>query len=256
MEGVAEGPGLLSPAWTLAPGVGALSTTRHGPGVSRAPFDALNLAGHVGDAQSAVQANRRWLTGQLAPGVTPVWLEQVHGTAVVDLDRLADPCAATPVGDAAVTRRPGRACALLTADCLPILLWNDHATVVGAAHAGWRGLAQGVIEATVRAMGVPGASLSAWLGPCISAKFFEVGPEVREQLLRAQPSASVALRPGRGDRCYADLPALARLRLLGLGLASRAIHVDGACTFADEGRFFSYRRDGQCGRMASLIWLA
>jgi polyphenol oxidase len=258
----------VEPDWPAPGGVRALSTFRNG-GASAAPYASLNLGSHVGDAAAAVAENRRRLA--LAAGLPsePVWLMQVHGINVADLDaadgvgRAADrgrPRALAPA-DAAFTRQPGRVCAILTADCLPILLAADSGELVAAVHAGWRGLAGGVIEATVQAMAAPPKSLMAWLGPAIGPQHFEVGAEVREALLAgdsqagaatgARAEAAFALN-ARG-RFMADLGALARRRLAALGVSR--IHGGGECTFAAGDRYFSHRRDGMTGRQATLIWL-
>ncbi len=238
--------GWFVPDWPVPPGVRAVSTTREG-GVSPPPFAGFNLADHVGDAPEAVARNRAALLTGVPLPQAPRWLRQVHGTTVVDLDR----CPQTqPEGDAALTRIPGRVCAVLTADCLPVLLCDAEASVVAAVHAGWRGLAAGVLETTVAAMGRAGVTLSAWLGPAIGPEAFVVGGEVRRAFVTGDPGAERCFHP-HGDRWRADLFALARRRLEALGVT---VYGGGRCTWSD-GRFFSYRRDGVTGRMASLIWL-
>lgn len=226
-------------------------------GVSVGRYAALNLGDHVGDEPAAVAANRRALREAAQLPAEPVWLRQVHGIQVADLDRVGDRdtgVIATPAeADAAITRRPGRVCAILTADCLPVLFAADGGEAVGAAHAGWRGLAAGVLEATVRALGVPPERLAAWIGPGISARHYEVGAEVREALLQADPDAEVAFAPSATGRFLADLPALARRRLEAQGVGR--VYASPDCTYADANRYFSHRRDGPCGRQASLIWL-
>jgi len=179
----------------------------------------------------------------------PVWLTQVHGTNVVDLG------VSGPGGpaDAAFTRRRGRVCAILTADCLPVLLAADPGDLVAAAHAGWRGLAGGVIEATVKALRVAPEALMAWLGPAIGPRHFEVGAEVREALLAGDPGADAAFAANARGRYMADLSALARRRLEALGVGR--IYGGGRCTYAEQERYFSHRRDGVTGRQATLIWL-
>ena len=250
----------VEPDWPAPGGVRALSTLRNG-GASAAPYASLNLGAHVGDVAAAVAENRRRLA--LAAGLPsePVWLTQVHGINVADLDavygvgRAADsgqPRALAPA-DAVFTRQPGRVCAILTADCLPILLAADSGELVAAVHAGWRGLAGGVIEATVQAMAVPPASLMAWLGPAIGPLHFEVGAEVREALLAGDSQAETAFSLNARGRFMADLGALARRRLAALGVSR--IHGGGECTFAAGDRYFSHRRDGVTGRQATLIWL-
>ena len=238
----------LVPDWPAPPNVRALQTTRRG-GVSAAPFDSLNLGDHVGDAPLAVARNRM-LLGGLLPS-EPVWLKQVHGTAVID-QRVAG--CGVPEADACISRERGAVCVVLTADCLPLLLCDESGSVVGAVHAGWRGLCDGVVERTVAAMQVPPQHMLAWLGPAIGPQAFEVGPEVRDAFEKADPRASQAFVPGASAGKYlADIYALARLRLQAAGV--REIHGGGLCTVGDAASYFSYRRDRVCGRMASLIWL-
>jgi len=247
----------IIPDWPAPARVRALITTRHG-GVSAGPYASLNLGDHVGDDPEAVARNREILRGYLP--AEPKWLKQVHGTGVADASS-ARPGAE---GDAAVARRPNTICAVLTADCLPVLLADKAGTVVGAAHAGWRGLLNGVIEATVAAMGVNPAEVIAHLGPAIGPQAFEVGDEVREAFVAIQPEAAHAFIPSHSQpetrnpqletqKRYADIYHLARLRLEKLGVAG--VYGGGLCTFTDAERFYSYRRDGATGRMASLIWL-
>ncbi len=238
----------IVPDWPAPANVKALSTTRAG-GVGVAPFDSLNLGTHVGDDPAAVAANRARLRALLP--AEPCWLNQVHGTAVVDLATEHG----VPDADAAVSRTPGAVCVVMTADCLPVLLCDRAGTVVGAAHAGGRGLQGGVIEAAVRAMNVPAGELMAWLGPAIGPAAFEVGDEVRAAFVADDPAAACAFRPaGPAGKWLADLYLLARQRLAALGVT--AVHGGDSCTFTEAERFFSYRRDGRTGRMASLVWLA
>jgi YfiH family protein len=189
----------------------------------------------------------------------PVWLEQVHGAHVADLDAVPNPGGTggrVGPADAALTRRPGRVCAILTADCLPLLLAAESGDLVAAAHAGWRGIASGVIEAAVAAVTAAGATparLLAWLGPAIGPRHFEVGAEVRETLLAGDPGAEAAFAPNARGRFMADLGTLARRRLEARGVGR--IYGGGECTFDAPDRYFSYRRDGVTGRQATLIWL-
>jgi YfiH family protein len=236
----------IVPEWNAPANVRALVTTRSG-GVSVGAYGSLNLGDHVGDDPLAVARNRALLRGLLP--AEPVWLQQVHGLAVVDADRAAG----TPQGDASVSHRPGTVCAVLTADCLPVLLCDVDGTAVGAAHAGWRGLAGGMIEAAVAAMGVAPGRLMAWLGPAIGPQAFEVGGEVREIFMAHDPAAAAAFAPHGQGKWLADIYSLARQRLASLGV--QRIAGGGLCTFQDRERFYSYRRDGTTGRMASLIWL-
>ena len=239
----------IVPNWPAPASVRAACTTRTG-GVSEGPYNSLNLSTRVGDRDDHVGENRRRLVEHLALPGEPGWLRQCHGTRVADAP---EPGGAESEADACVSREPLRICAVLAADCLPVLFCNEAGTVVAAAHAGWRGLVAGVLEATVGALSVPPDSLMAWLGPAIGPGAFEVGPEVRQAFLREQPESEVAFSR-RGERWLADLYSLARLRLSRVGLGS--VHGGGFCTHDDDTRFFSYRRDRQCGRMASLIWLS
>jgi len=239
-------PEFIFPDWPAPPNVRALVTTRSG-GVSSGPYASLNLGDHVGDDPAAVAENRRRLRALLP--AEPVWLEQVHGTRCLDAAQAADRRA-----DAALARSPGVICAVLTADCLPVLLCDAAGTAVAVAHAGWRGLAAGVIEATVAALGLPGERLLAWLGPAIGPTRFEVGDEVRATFLAHDPAAAAAFVACPNEKWRCDLYQLARQRLAALGVRRPA----GAdfCTAGDTERFFSYRRDGSTGRMASLVWLS
>lgn len=236
----------IVPDWPAPANVRACVTTRAG-GVSLPPYDSFNLGSHVGDAPAAVAENRARLRAQLPEA--PVWLEQVHGIEIADIDAAHG----VPRADAAVARRAGAVCAVLTADCLPVLLCDDAGTVVAAAHAGWRGLAGGVLEATVARMAVPPARIVAWLGPAIGPAAFEVGGEVRAAFVASDPASAAAFvaAPDAG-KWFADLYALARLRLARCGVVS--VYGGGACTHADGARFYSYRRDSVTGRFASLVW--
>ena len=241
--------------WPGLPGaVGALSTTRIG-GVSAAPYDdgagggGLNLGTHVGDAPQAVARNRELLRALLP--AEPAWLTQVHGTRVLD----AATAGAAPEADASIATRPGLVCAIMTADCMPVLLADAQGRVVGAAHAGWRGLAAGVLENTVEAMRDAGAGgILAWLGPGIGPQAFEVGAEVRDAFSHLGEPAATAFTPaGDAGKFLADLPMLAKLALARVGVSQVAGGTD--CTVSDAHRFYSYRRDRVTGRMASLIWI-
>ena len=242
---------LIVPDWPAPRAVRSLLTTRCG-GVSRPPYASLNLGDHVGDDRSAVAANRALLRGALAGGGDPRWLEQVHGTRVVDAAACSpnDPPLAA---DASFARDKGVVCAVMTADCLPVLFCDDAGSVVAAAHAGWRGLLAGVLEASVAAMGVPASTLLAYFGPAIGPRAFEVGDEVRAAFVADDATLGVAFQPKQPGKWLADLYLLARLRLNRIGLTR--IYGGDFCTFSDADRFFSFRRDGQTGRMASMIWL-
>ncbi len=236
--------------WPAPPGVRAGVSLRGG-GVSEGPFASLNLGAHVGDDADRVAENRRRLCASLALPAEPAWLTQVHGTGIVHLD--GEP--ASGPADAAVTGRPGVVCAVLTADCLPVVLARRDGARVGVAHAGWRGLCDGVLEAAVAAVAEPGEppELVAWLGPAIAQHSYEVGGEVREAFVERDPLAAACFAANERGRWQADLYGLARRRLAAAGVGR--VYGGGRCTHTEVGAFFSYRRDGQCGRMATLIWL-
>jgi YfiH family protein len=240
------GAGIV-PDWAAPAHVAALVTERGG-GVSVGRYASFNLATHVGDQPAAVRENRRRLVRGLKLPSEPVWLDQVHGTRIADLD-----FAPSGPADGAVTRRPGVVCAILTADCLPVLLTDHAGTRIGAAHAGWRGLAAGVLPAAVAAMGLPARDLLAWLGPAIGPASYEVGDEVRAAFLARDAAAGAAFVANARGRWQADLYALARLSLAAAGVAT--VFGGGLCTATETERFFSHRREAPCGRMASLIWL-
>jgi hypothetical protein len=249
-------PGWLAPDWGL-PGVGALMTTREG-GISRGPYASMNVGAAVGDAPEAVRANRDTLAGVL--GARPVYLRQVHGNRVVRIGAAdAAEGAVLQHADASVTTEPGIACLVQAADCLPVLLAARNGRAVGAAHAGWRGLAAGVVGEAVRAVAEAAScrpdALVAWLGACIGPRTFEVGADVLQAF-----GADVAARdherfkPGRPGKWLADLRRLARDRLAAAGVA--AVEASDACTVEDASRFFSFRRDGVTGRMAAAVWIS
>lgn len=240
------------PDWPAPTNIRAAVTTRHGPGVSAAPFDRLNLGLRSGDAVDVVQANRGVLQQALALPASPRWLQQVHGTTVAELGPL--PGDHEPVADAAVSRLPGTVLAILTADCLPVLFCAADGSEIAAAHAGWRGLAGGVLEQTLTQLSTPPEHVLAWLGPCIGAVSYEVGEEVRSTFLARHAVAEPHFVPTRPGHWLCDLAGLARMILGDAGV--RQIHGGGFDTFTDA-RFYSYRRDGAAsGRFASLIWLA
>lgn len=238
--------GLIFPDWPAPANVRALQTTRVG-GVSAEPYDSLNLAGHVGDDALKVAANRQLLSPYVP--TEPLWLNQVHGIVVVD----AAIAACLPDADASFTRAPNVVCATMTADCLPVLLCDEAGTVVAAVHAGWRGLCDGVIEAAVAAMQTPPKNLMAWLGPAIGPNAFEVGTEVRDAFISHAREAEPAFRAATDDKWLGDIYLLAKQHLHNLG--AEHIYGGGLCTYTDQARFFSFRRDGATGRMASMIWL-
>ena len=283
----------LTPDWPAPPGVRAITTTRHGLGVSQPPFDAFNLGSRCGDEADAVAENRRQLAAALGLPSPPRWLRQVHGTGVVRLDgphsspppqagegaqarqgphpsqareAFAPPPASAgggweggapaeePEADAAVTATPGTVLAILTADCLPVVFAAKDGREIAAAHAGWRGLAAGVLEATVAAMSTDPGDVIAWLGPAAGPDAYEIDAPVRDAFLAHDPraaSAFVATRPGHWR---IDLYAIARQRLQDAGIAVADIHGGGLCTISEPTRFFSHRRDGRGGRIATLVW--
>jgi len=251
-----------------APGKGASSMGEVASGASDHPYQAFNLACHVGDAPEAVAENRQRL--QKALGTTPAWLTQVHGSAVVEVKEASERSCREggfPVADASFTDKTGKACAILVADCLPVLVARADGGLVGAAHAGWRGLAHGVVPALLNALQAqdPVAArmgFFVWLGPCIGPRHFEVGPEVKAAFethpLIRKGEVDALFSQGRGDRLLADLAGLARAQCRNWarqqGLPDPKIAIDGRCTVSDPDHFFSYRRDGITGRMAALIW--
>ncbi len=241
--------GAIVPDWPAPPSVRAVATTREG-GASGPPWTGFNLGAHVGDDPAAVAANRARLRQVLGLPAEPLWLTQVHGARVVEVGPGSP---ADPLADGCVTSGPGVACAILTADCLPILLCDRAGTRVGALHAGWRGLAAGIVAAGVTAMRRPAREVLAWLGPGIGPGAYEVGPEVRDAFLARHPGLAVAFTPGRPGHWQLALAAAARLLLQAAGVA--AVHDCGLCTHADPARFYSHRRDGTTGRGASLIWI-
>ena len=237
----------ILPDWPAPPRVRAYTTTRKG-GVSQGPYTSMNPADHVGDDPVAVAQNRQRLRQLLQLPGEPLWLQQVHGTASVN----AAESTALPAADASWCQQAGVVCAVLTADCLPLLLCDRHGRSIAAVHAGWRGLAAGVIEQTVAAMGTPADGLLAWMGPAISQAAYTVGDEVRAEFIKQQTGAAAAFQPGAG-RWQADLYELARQRLATCGVA--AVYGGEHCSALQPDEFFSFRRDGATGRMASLIWL-
>lgn len=249
----------IVPDWPAPQAVRAAFTLRQG-GVSRPPFDSLNLGAHTGDERAAVEENRRRVREALRLPAEPTWLSQEHGPSVVALDGLGERSQPDerPRADAAITRQTGRVCAIQVADCMPVLFAARDGAAVGAAHAGWRGLAGGVLESTIRALagrpfGVRADRLIAWLGPAIGPEHFEVGEEVRAAFLERDPADSDAFVRNARGRWQCDLYALAQARLAAAGV--REVYGGGWSTHGDRASFFSYRRDGRCGRMAALIWI-
>ncbi|GLQ88488.1 peptidoglycan editing factor PgeF [Dyella flagellata] len=239
------------PDWPAPRGVHTAVSTRDGPGVSQPPFGRFNLGLRSGEDEQSVRSNRSALRQSLALPAEPRWLRQVHGVTVAELGPLASPH--EPEADAAVSHLPGTVLAILTADCLPVLFCTEDGASIGVAHAGWRGLAAGVLEETIAQLQRPAATLLAWLGPCIGSASYEVGEEVRKAFLHHDDAATSAFAPTRPGHWTCDLTALARQRLAAAGVTR--IHGGGFDTRTDE-RFYSYRREGaRSGRFASLIWL-
>jgi hypothetical protein len=247
-------PDWLLPDWPVPAGVGGVMTTRAG-GCSQPPYDSMNLGAWVGDEPASVEENMRRLAG--ATGARPVFLKQVHGARVVNVDDVA-PGTGPLEADASVATRPGVACTITVADCLPVLFAAANGRAVGAAHAGWRGLAGGVLENTAKAVaeaaGCGSGEVVAWLGPCIGPRAFEVGPEVVEAFGEAGRARFVPHRRSDGSAAWlGDLARLAHDRLAKSGL--RQISGGQWCTVEDGVRFFSYRRDRTTGRLAAVVWL-
>ena len=237
---------LIRPDWPAPANIHAFTTTRNG-GFSQGPWDSLNLGLGCGDDSQHVENNRRLLSGLLPS--EPRWLRQIHGTGVVGWDRANIPGIEA---DAIVSNQAGQVCAVLTADCLPVLFCNRAGTHIAAAHAGWRGLVAGVLEATVLAMECKPADLMVWMGPAIGPSAFEVGKDVYDAFTSLNIENSIAFRPYQ-ERWLADIGQLARMELSRMGITQ--ISGGQHCTFEEQDRFFSYRRDGETGRMASVAWL-
>jgi polyphenol oxidase len=244
-----QGMDWIAPDWPAPATVRAVVTTRQG-GASLGPYASMNLGDHVGDTPEHVLANRATLAQIAQLPRQPLWLRQVHGA-----DVLVATAASLPQveADAAVTRAKGVVCGVMTADCLPVFFCDRRGTRVGVAHAGWRGLANGVLAQTVAALGCAPSELMAWLGPAIGPRAFQVGHDVVDAFVQADPAAAAAFAPQDAERWLADIYALARLRLHAAGVTQ--VYGGTFCTHTDAARFFSYRRDGITGRMASLIWL-
>ncbi len=280
---------MLRADWPAPPGVVAFTTLRYGAGASEKPFDRFNLGLRSGDDVRAVSANRNELVQRCGLPDAPHWLQQVHGVGVVRIStppsakagggwegveseptELSSQARATPphpspafagegaeepVADASVTSDADSVLAILTADCLPVVFAAKDGNEVGAAHAGWRGLAGGVLENTVAAMRAAPQDLIAWLGPAAGPQAYEIGQEVFDAFVSRDPRAEAAFAPTRPGHWKVDLYALARLRLVDAGIAAADIHGGGLCTIGDAKRFFSHRRDGRTGRMATLVWM-
>ena len=254
----APGERWLEADWPAPPGVRALTTMRRGMGVSRAPFDGFNLGLRNGDDPDAALENRRQLEAALGLPSAPRWLRQVHGTNVFLLPASGEKMPKAdegqePTADASVTSTPGSVLAILTADCLPVVFAAKDGSEIAVAHAGWRGLVAGVLEATVAAMRTPPSRLVAWLGPAAGPGAYEIGAEVFDAFALCDPRAETAFVPTRPGHWNVDLYALAKRRLADVGVVD--VHGGGLCTMSDPSRFFSHRRDQRTGRMATLAWI-
>jgi hypothetical protein len=240
---------ILAADWPAPPGVVAFTTLRHGAGVSAAPFDRFNLGSRCGDVPEDVASNRAELSQRFGLPSPPRWLRQVHGTTVA-----VEPGDDEPEADAAVTRTPGTVLAILTADCLPVVLASEDGNEVAAAHAGWRGLAGGVLETTLAAMHASPGRIVAWLGPTAGPDEYEVGEEVRAAFTDGYSVAAAMFRSTRPGHWLVNLYGLAKLRLMDAGMPAMSVHGGSLCTISDPRRFYSHRRDQRTGRMATLVW--
>jgi len=247
-----KNPHFIYPDWPAPENVNAVMTTRHG-GVSQIPFDTMNLGAHVGDVPEDVAQNRMLLSQSLELPNYPLWLNQVHGTEIANHTKNQ----AGDDADAIVSRKSAEVCSIMTADCLPVLFCTISGDVIAAAHAGWRGLQSGILEKCVSEMGCNTDQILAWLGAAIGPSAFEVGDEVRDAFLSVHKESALAfvLKDGTKGKWLADIYQLARMHLGKAGVSSGNIYGGGFCTYSDESRFYSYRREARTGRMASLIWL-
>lgn len=244
--------------WPAPRGVRGFTTLRYGLGESHAPFDQFNLGNRYaagGDDAATVERNRQQLCEGARLPSRPHWLRQVHGIAVERFDAPAQAGEVEPQADAMVTSTPGVVVAILSADCLPVLFCARDGSEVAGAHAGWRGLADGMLEATLAAMRTPAGEVMAWLGPAAGPQKYEVGRDVRDAFVSPDAEAFAAFVATRPDHWHVNLYALARRRLVAAGVRAGHIHGGGLCTISDTQRFFSHRREGRTGRMATLIWM-
>ena len=241
----------LIPNWDAPDNIKAVMTTRQG-GFSCAPFDSMNLGDHVDDDLHSVAKNRESLKQKLNLPNDPLWLTQIHGVTIANADQQNQ---GKVEADASIAHQSGSVCAVMTADCLPVLFCNQQGTAIAAAHAGWRGLHAGILEQTVKALNCPAEEVMAWFGVAIGAEYFEVGDEVREAFVSVQVEAEKAFVPSvNAGKWLADIYLLARLRLQAIGV--RKITGGEYCSYKDKERFYSYRREAKTGRMASLIWMS
>lgn len=245
---MASGDTWIEANWNAPPRIRAGTTTRIG-GTSKPPFNTFNLAGHVGDSEETVVANRRRLVSLLNLPTEPCWPKQVHGNRVIHSRQLTE----FPHADGTWTNREGVVCAVLTADCLPLLLCDRKGQLVAAVHVGWRGLSSNIVGSAFNSINVDPANLLAWIGPYISAEYYEIGADVRSACLKVVPDAANAFIPSRTSHWHADLGLMVRMQLTDAGVTD--ISESGYCTYNDPHRFYSYRRDGKTGRTASLIWI-
>jgi len=244
--------------WPAPAGVHAFTTLRHGAGVSQAPFDTFNLGNKYaadGDDPSVVARNRANLAALAGLPSAPHWLKQVHGIEVLRVDAPAVPGASEPEADALVTSVPGVVLAILTADCLPVVFAAKDGSEIAAAHAGWPGLSKGMLEAALAAMRTPATNVIAWIGPAAGPQRYEVGGNVFDAFVAPDAGAAAAFAPTRPGHWLADLPALARRRLVAHGMRAEDIHGGNRCTISEPEHFFSHRRDGRSGRIATLAWM-
>ena len=244
--------------WPAPAGVHAFTTLRHGAGFSTVPFDSFNLGNKYaadGDDPATVARNRAQLAELAGLASAPHWLKQVHGTDVLRVEAPADPESTEPVADAAVTSTRGVVLAILTADCLPVVFAAKDGSEIAAAHAGWPGLSKGMLEATLDAMDTPAADVVAWIGPAAGPTRYEVGKDVFDAFVAHDADAEACFVPTRENHWLADLPALARRRLVAHGMTPADIHGGDLCTISEPARFFSHRRDGRSGRIATLAWM-
>ena len=241
-------PEFIIPDWPAPGNIRATVSTRRG-GYSKPPFDGFNLGDHVGDESDAVNKNRRLLNEALSLPGEPAWLEQIHTTNVVNAAKVNSPVRA----DASFTAEKNMVCVVMTADCLPVFFCSEDGSEVAVVHAGWRGLAAGVLEATVKKLKSPAKEIMAWMGPAIGPEYFEVGGEVRDAFMKQNPATENAFSKNQNGKWLADIYSLARVRLEQVGV--RNISGGDFCTYKNAEQFYSYRRDGKTGRMASLIWI-
>jgi len=239
----------IQPNWPAPKNVASISTTRHG-GISKGIYSNFNLGAHVDDDELCVKRNRQILREQLGIKHEPNWIDQQHGTNIVQLTTSNN---ATYQADATYTTEQDKVCVALTADCLPVLFSDQEGSCVAVAHAGWRGLLKGVLESTLSALPAPNNQILCWLGPAIGPKKFEVGEDLKDLFVSKDQIHGVAFKPSSTGKCLADIYQLAKNILINCGVEN--IYGGGCCTYSETDRFYSYRRDGNTGRMATMIWI-